>query len=518
MNISSIIKCISAVMLLGVVLTGCGRPVATITGSPAGSVASSSSGEDVSSNDAGSGNPESSSLLSSDMQSSENSSGPQSSEQSSIISTITSILSSSLSSHSSSATSSQSAVDITEAPEPTEYVQPHFYISSWRAVHYNAEHEKYTKIIKATKEAGITLVENAILGRADGLMSAQVCEEQGMDFFISNITDDLGYTGMFDKYPAVDEDRVEFIVDEMKDYKHLKGYYVWDEVPDTLFGTCRTIKDWFIKHDPAKLAFSLVVPSYGEYRWNITYGNVEESQYYKFVDSYIKEVDPDVLSFDYYVFRTSHTLSLTKSDMWKDMGLFRTKSIETGKPFWFYFQGFDMETNTVGRMTREKLAVQMFSAVAYGAKTVSYFQSVGTLTDEFGNKTSLYEGAKSLNREVQNVGDLLFDMEPRYLYHIGLSSGFNSLYFMDEITESPIIASAPDNTIVSIFNDGTKSDYIVIVNKDYVNPKTGKLVLQSAKHVEAFDKVNNKFTEVSSSTTTVNLTIKPGDCVVYRIG
>lgn len=419
------------------------------------------------------------------------------------------------SSHKSSSKASSSGGEEPK-PQETGFVQKQFYIATWRAVHFGAEEKKYTRIIKATKEVGINLIENAVLSRDDGLMSARICEQQGINFLISNITSDRGYTGMGDNVPDVSQDLVRSVVDEVKDYRYLLGYYIWDEVTPSHFSTCRTIKKYFNKYDPQRLAFSLVFPSYGAYKWHLPDGTIENSQYYKYVTDYIKEVDPDVLSMDYYALKSYNT-SLVQNDLWRDMGLFRLKSMETGKPFWWYFQGYDMADGTVGHMTREKLAVQMFSGIAYGAKAVSYFQSLGALTTEFGEKTSLYEDAKSLHVEVQNVGNLLFDKKSMYLYHFGISQKLKAPYFLDDPAQSDVIVKAPDKTIVSIFGDGKKAQYIMVVNKDYSNPVNGSLSFRSELNVDEYNKKNNTFTRLFDNALSVYINIKPGDCAVYRI-
>lgn len=398
-------------------------------------------------------------------------------------------------------------------PENKKFVQKEFYISTFRAVHFGGEEEKYRRIIKATKEVGINLIENAILSREDCLLSAKICEEQGINFFISNITNDKGFTGMGDRVPEVNEELVKFVVNEVKHYKYLLGYYIWDEVTPNKFATCRTIKEYFNKYDPTRLAFSLVFPSYGEYKWG---SSIEDSPYYNYVSDYIKEVNPDVLSMDYYALKSANS-SIIKSDLWRDMGLFRLKSIETGKPFWWYFQGYDMADGTVGHMTRAKLAVQMYSGIAYGAKTVSYFQSLGALTTEFGEKTSLYDDAKALHVEVKNVGNLMFDKKSLYIYHFGLNDKLNKLYFLDDISQSKYIMGAPNNTIVSIFGDSGNAKYIMVVNKDHSNPVRGNLSFKSEFDVDGYDKKNNTFKRIFDNALSVFMEIGPGDCMVYKI-
>lgn len=430
------------------------------------------------------------------------------------VASIASIASGNNSSRPSNTTSSK-----TEGPAPTGYVQKQFYIATWRAVDYGAEEAKYTKVIKANKEAGINLIENAVLSRDEGLLSAKICEREGVDFLISNITGDRGYTGMgiSDVAKNLDDDLVKSTVNEMKDYKHLVGYYVWDEVPQDQFDVCRKNIALFEKYDPKRLAFTLLFPSYGGLKWYEPAGTtIENSNYYKYVTEYVKQVDPPVLCFDYYALKGANTPLIT-NNLWKDLGLFRKEAVRTNKPLWWYFQAYDTKDGTVGHMTRAKLAVQMFAGVAYGCKTVSYYQSLGSITDKYGTKTSLFEDAKSLNAEVQNVGNLFFQKKPSEIYHFGLTKTQEESYFLDDVSKSSVISDAPDKTIVSVFTDNTSAKYVMVVNKDYTKVVKGNLVLKKSATIEEYNKVTNKFSALFSGSSAVYMNIKPGDCVIYRI-
>ncbi len=408
----------------------------------------------------------------------------------------------------------------TSEPEPDGYVQKQFYIATWRAVDFGANEAVYTKIIKATKEAGINLIENAVLSRQEVMLAADICEEQGVDFMISNITADKGFTGMgiSDVAKNLEDDLVKSLVDEAKHYKHLIGWYVWDEVPQDQFDICRRNIALFNKYDPKKLAFTLIFPSYGSLKWYLPAGcTPEESEYYQYVTEYVKQVDPPVLSMDYYALKDANTSIITNS-LWRDMGVFRKESVRTGKPFWWYFQAYDMADGTVGHMTREKLAVQMFAGLAYGCKALSYYQSCGAITDKSGNKTTLYDDAKSLNAEVQNIGNLLFNKKSSEIYHFGLSKEVEATYFLSDLSKSAIISDAPDGTIVSVFTDNTKAKYVMVVNKDYKKAVKGNLVLKKSATIEEYNKTTNKFSTLFSGTNAVYMNIQPGNCVLYRIG
>ncbi|MFC5401666.1 S-layer homology domain-containing protein [Cohnella soli] len=404
------------------------------------------------------------------------------------------------------------------------YVQDQFFLSTFRAAHWGdaLNLDDYKAVIQATKDANFNLVENAILPRGKMLQALAACEEVQIQCLAQNITNDLGFSGMGQSYPAFTETTVQSAVAELKDFATLEGYYIWDEVFKPHFGVARQLKDYFKQQDPDRLVYSIALPSYGPYRWDDTTGNA----YDDYIDEYIRTVDPDVLGFDYYPFwnilgPNAEQASLIENDLWRDMGLFRQKSIETAKPFWFYFQGVDMtpvnEKWVLGHMTPEKMGVQMKAALAYGAKTVSYFLTLDMLTDVQGNKMPIYSDIQALNKGVMNLGNKLFDKQSKKIYHFGIPENKRQIYFLDDAADDELIESAPDHSIVSVFADSTSTAYVLVVNKDYTQPLSGQLKLKVPGEVKLYDKTNDASQLLSGLTDTIDLQIASGDAELYMI-
>jgi len=403
------------------------------------------------------------------------------------------------------------------------YKQNQFFISTVRAVPWQDAYgyDDYLATFQATKEAGFNLIENSVLPKTKMLMALDACEAVQIKCLAQNITGD-GFSGVSDSYPPFTEATVQSTVNELKDYTSLEGYYTWDEPLIPVFNVVKQVNDYFKKYDPNLLRYTVALPSYGPYTWYDTNGN----SYEDYIDSYIETIDPDVLSFDYYPFwkifgRDAEEASLIENDLWKDMGLFREKSIALNKPFWFYIQAVDMEvrndTRLLGHITREKLSVQMKAALAYGAKTVSYFQTLDMLTDFYGTKRPIFDDVKSLNNEVMNLGNLLFDKQSKQIYHFGISEGLDAPYFLDDVDDGNLIASAPDNSIVSVFGDTSSTAYVLVVNKDYKHPMTGELTLKVPGSVKRYDKTNNTSQVMPGLTSSIDLQIASGDAELYMI-
>ncbi len=393
----------------------------------------------------------------------------------------------------------------------TPWKQKQFYLSTFRAVEqYKAL--AYEKSIQAHKEAGINLIENAILSTSDLVAAMDACEKIGIDFFAQDIS---AFTGMGTNYPLNNEEMLTDIVMTYNKYKRMVGYFVWDEPSEQNFQQLKWVTNFFDRIDPARMAYSLVLPSYGVYKWSSNHANWETDAYRKYVDGYLAACDPDVVCVDYYPF-TGDVSSLNENYLWRDLGYLRKRALELNKPLWFYFQAVNMSGGT-GALPIEKMRVQMYAALAYGTVGLSYYTSLGAIVDADGEKTKDFNQIKQLNSEVLNLGNFLFDKKSDKLYHTSVSDDKLVGYFTDSLAQSDLIQAAPDSAILGVFTDNTSAKYLVVVNKDFSKAMNATITLKSAKNISEFNKKTNKTTQISGSSSTIQCQIPAGDCAVYVI-
>lgn len=79
------------------------------------------------------------------------------------------------------------------------------------------------------------------------------------------------------------------------------------------FENTAKIKQAFQKFAPQKLAFSCIYPSYGKYDW-------ASGRYPIYVDTYLKTVDPPILSMDYYPY-TDKNSQMIGNNLWQEISL-----------------------------------------------------------------------------------------------------------------------------------------------------------------------------------------------------
>lgn len=389
------------------------------------------------------------------------------------------------------------------------WAQSEFVLSTFFALPGSGDTAIYRKILTQTKEAGINLVELTFLSRLALIPALDVAEAQG----VKTLAQDLAsFSGFQTAAPPFTEDTVINNVSWLNNYNMLEGYYVWDEPFTTNLTQARDLRNYFKAHDPSRLAFSVMLPSYGPYIWS-------DSTYPSYVNSYISTIDPEVVSFDYYPFRENLTsTTLITNDLWKDFGYIRKKALQYSKPLWFYFQAVGMQPGQVSIMNLERIRVQMYAALSYGVKGLSYYTSHQALIEDGTyDKTPMFNDLKALNTAVKNIGNYLFGKQAEQLYHTGVSSTNRTRYYLDNLSSSALINTAPNDLIIGVFGDAGTTKYLMITNKNFSAAKTGTITLKSLKKVSQFNKSTNTTTVLSTSTTSIAISIPAGDAALYII-
>ena len=397
--------------------------------------------------------------------------------------------------------------------ETKVWKQKSFVLSSFFAVGGGGKIQNRNWLAK-TKEAGINMVELTFLSRSLLKSAVEACEMLKLPCIIQDL-DANGGIGR--DYPGFTEQSVKEFVDEYKEYSCVEGYYVWDEPHKDVFMKTRELRDLFKKYAPEKLAFSCVYPSYGVYNWSSSDFNWKNSTYGKYIDEYLNEIQPEILSLNYYPFAVTGLKSdIYRHDVWRDMGYVRKQAIETGTPNWHYFQGVsDLQKKTPDGLAVEQIKVQMYAALAYGVKGLSYYTSYGLFLDENGEKTSYYEPLTKINNKVKAIGDFLLDKKQQELYHSGLDKPVEKMYFLDSFDDSTIVSDIPNHIIMGVFHDDDNKNVLVLVNKNYNEKVKGTMSLKNQGKVSLFDAETKRITKVTAETKAVKLEIPPGDCTVY---
>lgn len=383
--------------------------------------------------------------------------------------------------------------------------QKSFMLSTFNVL--NDDTTQYKKALQLTKAAGIDLVELTYLSRPNLNTALKIAAQVGVRVIAE---DHSLFSGRSDKIPSFTEEAVVNGISNIKQNKMLTGYYVWDEPHQKDFDTVRLLRDILKKNDPGRLAFAVIFPSYGMFVWR-------DSTYPKYVDAYLKTVDPEVMSFDHYPYR-DHTDSLKNNDIWKDFGYIRKKALEAKKPLWFYFQAVPLPPNEVS-INLAMVRAQMYCALTYGVKGLSYYyeNKKGVLLDSNFNKSVLYNDLKSLNGQVKNIGNLLLKKNSEKIYHTSLtkSDDLSKAFYLDKIEEDELIEAAPADLVLGIFGDGTSKKYVMATNMGHTTKIKAVITLKKKMKIALFDKRNNKQIILQTASRSLPINLASGEAVLY---
>lgn len=404
-----------------------------------------------------------------------------------------------------------------------------FHISTYFAFGGSGDRVMYDKVIRQTKEAFFTTIEITNVDTADPSLEGpaadgvrkvirtalDVCRQYELAAIVADPY--LGGGGEYSR--DIGKMHVQQTLDAYKDYEDiLLGYILWDEPKIAQFSRIRERIGWVREFNPDMRLYLNLLPSYGDYTW-------ADGQYRNYVDTFIRNTDPEMLSVDYYVFghNTDCNPNVLSADqgLWRDMGLFRMLAQETGKPFEFYIQGVGdfSASKDIGNMTAERIAFQMYAALAYGVKRVSYFTSYGLLLDANGDKTHMYDSVKAINEEAIQVGRFLYDKTSVALYHSGAGQlqKVRDQMYLDNLAESDLLSAIPSETIVSVFEDEAGGRYLMVANKDYNNAAAGRLVFKKAVSLRRYQALEDSLAASTGALTELAVEIPAGGYLLYRV-
>ncbi|MHB1452593.1 MAG: hypothetical protein ACYCYM_01385 [Saccharofermentanales bacterium] len=368
------------------------------------------------------------------------------------------------------------------------------------------------------KDAGFNLVEFTFKSREAVTKALEACEVLELE----SLVQDRSFCGIGDSGVAATDEIVQEAIDYYSRFRHIMGYYIWDEPFLDCFQKCRNTTDIFRRLAPDKLAFSVVFPSYGVYTWAEGTYSWEKNEYAEYINEYLKIVDPDVFSMDYYVFQMNADIhELNYYDLWRDLGYCRKMALETDKPLWFYYQGLGLfnpaDKNFIADMTPEKIRVQMSASLAYGVKQLSCFCAAGLIFDQNNEKTFMFEHVKEINQEILSLGEYLLDKASYKLYHTGIKNEYLPGYFLDDLAEDDLISEVGDHLIIGRMKDETQQNYLVVVNKEFEKRTTGRLVLKDRYTVMQYVPERRDTITLSQDTTAIEYDLAEGACSIYKL-
>jgi len=392
--------------------------------------------------------------------------------------------------------------------------------------------EVVDKCVKHLKEAGFNMLELGWVGHEGAWAAVDACEKYEIDLIFQDMTimGGMQHRHLDNKVPY---EVVKGLVGRLKPKKHTIGYYVWDEPhSEEQLKEARRQMDMLQKEDPEALHFTVALPSYnnaGEDKQGYSW---ENGLYAPYVERFIKEMDPPVLSFDYYpvgdyfdVWK-GHAFSrenqLDDTFMWLDMALHRKLAKEYNLPFWFYYQAYTLYECTdyfIFPMAR----CFMYGAILYGAKGLQHYAAGGKnngLIKANGEKDWMWEDQKQIHAEIKALGNTLMALDSKLVYHSAelLPDCEYMKPLINQIEESEIFTGElPYRTSVGELEDAYGNKYVVILNRDYEKSLNAILKMKDEFRIYEISREDGKQRVIYEAVPMLPVNLEPGDAILLRV-
>ncbi len=245
---------------------------------------------------------------------------------------------------------------------------------------------------------------------------------------------------------------------EFRDAPALDGYVVADEPTVEQFAPVAATVRALRAADPARLAYVNLLPDYVPPRLLGT------TSYAEYLERFAREVGPQLLSVDYYPFGEQRD----RSSFFANLDALRDTARRHDLPFlWIVLA---MPHGPYRDPTAAELAWQVFHALAYGARGISYFTYwTPAMGDDWnarhgiianGRPTPRYAEVRQLNHTVRALGAAL--------------AGWRSIAVADSegaialpLPLGPLAGIGGGPITVGLFGDGHGGVAALLVNRDY---------------------------------------------------
>ena len=383
---------------------------------------------------------------------------------------------------------------------------------------FNAKMQNLRGGLELCQDLGFNTVEFAWVNPEDSLKCMTACEEVGIDGIFQN----WGIFGGFQESKGenvIDREKLAAYLEYTKKYRHVAGYYVWDEPldPDKIRAAAEQVRT-IESMDPERLPFTVAIPSYNKKKsW-------KNGLFAGYLREYTEIIQPAVLSLDYYPFwlnTVTPELQLDDSELFLDIGLLRKLSLEHRIPLWFYFQTQDDPGKYIYRkLTPAQVRMQQFNALMYGVVGLQNYNVYNGALNADGTRGPLYFSTRDINRRSRQLGKTLMALTSTGIFHSPevLQGHPDFEAFRQPMSDSAVLADEPLPTRCSAgeFTDAEENRYLFILNRDYEVARTFELKLKKSFRIYTVSQEDGLQSVRADAADSLKLTLQPGDAVLLR--
>jgi len=320
------------------------------------------------------------------------------------------------------------------------------------------------------------------------------------------------------------ETETEKIVNRFINYPALAGYYLRDEPISNDFPHLGELARRIQAIDNNHYCYINLFPNYASPE------QLGIPTYLEYVQSFLKEVPVQFLSFDHYPIRSYAGVRSLYSGWYENLEIISDEACKAGIPFWAF--ALTIAHHPYPIPTLADLRLQVYSNLAYGAQGIQYFTYWTTDPLVYndcpigsdGKKTDIWYKVQQMNREIKALSKVFLSAQVIKVEHIATNaSGENAdipiattrFDFANRPAEASIIKkfAIPNNTnaLVSFLKNGNRA-YMVIVNK---NLEGGDNVTFTIKGSPGLQLIKKDGKAVSAFFQSSKQTVTPGDVLIY---
>lgn len=252
----------------------------------------------------------------------------------------------------------------------------------------------------------------------------------------------------------------------------LAGYHLRDEPNAADFPQLAEWNRRIRAADPAHPTYVNLFPNYA------TPQQLGTATYQEHVDRFVAEVDVPFVSFDHYPL----TKQGVRPEWYENLEIVSAAARRVGKPLWA-FTLLTPHNDYYAAPTLGGVRLQAFSDLAYGAQAIQHFtywlpptvpggDSFETAPiDLQGDRTPVYELARQINREIQNLAPVFGGSEVLSIGHTGPPGGLprGASKYKAATPVRSLITEGGGCVVSHLANSGGRR-YLAVVNRDPEKP------------------------------------------------
>lgn len=297
--------------------------------------------------------------------------------------------------------------------------------------------------------------------------------------------------------------RVRYLIAQGGKSKAVLGYYITDEPGASSFAALAKVVAAVKQLAPGKLAYINLFPGYATIGApNLS--QLETASFTEYLERFVNEVKPQVLSYDNYMVQYSMDMAGKKAfaRYYSDLLEVRRVAQANGLSFWIVVSSNQIRPHTTVP-SPANLAFQAYTTLAAGGRGVAWYTYYARSyayapIDGSGNKTATWRFLQGVNQQIKTLGPLMNQLESTGVFFSAPSPVDGLPQLPGRLVES-IDSDAP--MMLGEFKNSRNENYCMIVNlslekstrfslKTAGQPLEGQIISPEDGHLSPIDHKN----------------------------